>query len=72
MNGPNETRKTFVATLARKNGGFYGTLRAFEPAFEHRWGYLSELVRNAPDAEARSIAFRVAEASRSRTLSAQR
>ena len=60
-------RRAFVENLARENGDFYdtpdgrGTLRAFELTFEHRWTYVFELVQNALDAGARSIAIRVAE-----------
>ena len=59
-------RRTFVESLARDNRRFYGTpdgratLRAFELSFEHRWIYVFELVQNALDAGARSIAFRQA------------
>ena len=57
-------RRAFVESLARDNRRFYGTpdgrgtLRAFELGFEHRWIYVFELVQNALDAGARSIAFR--------------
>ena len=61
------TKDSFVARLADENREFYGTpdgrglLRAFELTFEHRWLYLFELVQNALDAGARSMAFRLAE-----------
>ena len=61
------TRKNFIETLARENKKFYGTddgrgvLRAFKLAFEHPWIYLFELVQNALDAEAQSIALRLDE-----------
>lgn len=67
MNDTNESRKTFVARLANENRRFYdtpdggGLLRAFELIFEHRWLYLFELVQNALDAGARSIALRLTE-----------
>ena len=57
-------RRAFVKSLARDNRTFYGTpdgrgiLRALDLTFEHRWIYLFELVQNALDADARSIAFR--------------
>ena len=60
-------RKAFVENLARENREFYGTqdgrgvLNAFERTFEHRWIYVFELVQNALDAGARSIAIRVTE-----------
>ena len=38
-----------------------GALRAFELTFEHRWIYVFELVQNALDAGARSIAFRLSD-----------
>ena len=61
------SRKSFVDNLANENREFYGTedgrgaLRAFELTFEHRWIYVFELVQNALDAGARSIALRTAE-----------
>ena len=61
------TKNSFVKRLAGKNRESYGTpvghgsLRAFELAFEHRWLYFFELVQNAIDAGAHSIAFRLAE-----------
>ena len=61
------TKDSFVARLADENREFYGTpdgrglLRAFELTFEHRWLYLFELVQNAIDAGARSMALRLAE-----------
>ena len=36
-------------------------MRAFELTFEHRWIYVFELVQNALDAGARSIAFRLSD-----------
>ena len=67
MNDTDENRKTFVERLAEENKQFYGTpdgrgsLRAFELTFEHRWLYVFELVQNALDAEACSIAIRLTE-----------
>ena len=61
------TRRDFVESLACENRAFYGTqrgrgaLRAFELTFEHRWIYVFELVQNALDAGARSIAFRLSD-----------
>jgi hypothetical protein len=58
-----EERRAFVERLAQHNRAFYGTpdglgtLRAFELTFEHRWIYLFELVQNAVDAGAHSIAI---------------
>ena len=61
------TRREFIELLARVNQTFYGTpdgrgaLRAFELTFEHRWIYVFELVQNALDAGARSIALRLSD-----------
>ena len=60
-------RRAFVESLARSNQAFYDTpdgrnmLRLFELTFEHRWIYVFELVQNALDAKARSIAFRCSD-----------
>ena len=60
-------RQIFVESLARNNRAFYDTpdgrnmLRLFELTFEHRWIYIFELVQNAIDAGARSIAFRCSD-----------
>ena len=60
-------RKRFVESLARHNQAFYDTpdgramLRLFELTFEHRWIYVFELVQNALDAGARSIAFQCSD-----------
>ena len=57
-------RQTFVESLARRNRAVYGTpdgrrgLRPLELIFEHNWIYVFELVQNALDAGARSIALR--------------
>ena len=67
MTTAEKKRKAFVEELAQENRNFYGTpdghgiLRAFKLTFEHRWIYLFELVQNALDAGARSIALRLAE-----------
>ena len=67
MDGVEKKRRAFVARLANENREFYGTpdgrgaLHAFEMTFEHRWVYIFELVQNALDAGARSIALRLAE-----------
>ena len=53
--------------MAEENLAFYGSpdgrgiLRAFELAFENQWVYLFELVQNALDAGAHSIAVRLGE-----------
>ena len=67
MGTVSEERRAFVERLAQHNLAFYGTpdglgtLRAFELTFEHRWIYLFELVQNAVDAGAHSIAIRFVE-----------
>ena len=67
MDGTAENRRAFIAKLAQANQRFYGTqdgrgaLRAFELTFEHRWIYLYELVQNALDAGAHSIALRITD-----------
>ena len=67
MDNTNRNRRAFIEQLARANREFYGTpngrgvLRAFELTFEHRWTYIFELVQNALDAGARSIALRIVE-----------
>ncbi len=61
------TREGFVKSLTRENQEFYGTqdgrgaLWLLELVFEHRWSYVFELVQNALDAKARSIAFRLSD-----------
>ena len=63
----NQTRRAFLEKLANRNKEFYGSpdgrgvLRSFELAFDHSWTYLSELIQNALDAKARSIALRFAD-----------
>ena len=60
-------RQELLERLAVENREFYGTrdgrgvLRAMELPFEHRWIYLFELIQNALDAGARSIAMSVGE-----------
>ena len=67
MGDTEEYRRAFITKLAQENRGFYGTadglgaLRAFELTFEHRWIYLYELVQNAVDAGAYSIALRITD-----------
>ena len=67
MDNTNRNRRAFIEQLARENQEFYGTpdgrgvLRAFELTFEHPWTYIFELVQNALDAGARSIALRIGE-----------
>ena len=67
MGDTEKNRRIFIAKLAQENKRFYGTpdgrgaLRAFELTFEHRWIYLYELVQNALDAGARSIAIHIAD-----------
>ena len=67
MDDTSRNHREFVANLARENQEFYGTLdghgtlRAFELTFEHSWIYLFELIQNALDAGARSIAVRITE-----------
>ena len=59
--------RKFVAKLANDNRRFYGTpdgqgvLKVMDLAFEHRWAYLYEIVQNALDVGARSIAIRTGE-----------
>ena len=61
------TKHSFIAKLADENREFYrtsrgrGALRAFDLTFEHRWLYLFELIQNALDAGARSVALRLTE-----------
>ena len=63
----NQTRRAFLEKLANRNKEFYGSpdgrgvLRPFGLAFDHSWTYLSELIQNALDAKARSIALRFAD-----------
>ena len=60
-------QQTFVESLSRSNRHQYDTpdgrsaLRPLELVFEHNWIYVFELVQNALDAGARSIAFRRSE-----------
>ena len=67
MDTTNRNRRAFIEQLARENRLFYGTpdgrgaLRTFELTFERPWTYIFELVQNALDAGARSIALRIAE-----------
>ena len=58
----------FVANLGNENRNFYGSpdgrglLHVIELTFDHRWVYLYELVQNALDVGATSIAIRIGEA----------
>ncbi len=67
MNDVEKKRKDFIEKLARKNRKLYGTsdgsglLRVIKFAFEHSWVYVFELVQNALDAGARSVALRLTE-----------
>ena len=67
MDAAEKHRRNFVARLASENQEFYGrtegrgVLRALELTFEHRWVYIFELIQNALDASARSIALRVSD-----------
>ena len=62
-----EKRRECVADLAHKNQEFYGTpdgrgiLRSLELIFEYRWVYVFELIQNALDASAKSIALEVSD-----------
>lgn len=62
-------KKRFVANLGDENRNFYGSpdgqglLNVIELTFDHRWVYLYELVQNALDVGASSIAISLAEAS---------
>ncbi len=62
-----ERRRKFVANLAKNNREFYGShdgrgvLNVIDLAFDHRWVYLYELVQNALDVQANSIAIRTRE-----------
>ena len=67
MNSADENRRASLKSWPTENQEFYGTsdgravLRTFELTFEHPWIYLFELIQNAMDAGAHSIAFRLAE-----------
>lgn len=62
-----QQRREYVAELARKNREFYGTtdgrgiLRSLELIFAYRWVYIFELIQNALDASAQSIAIQVSD-----------
>ncbi len=67
MDDVEKNRRAFIENLASENRDIYGTqdgrglLRAFELTFDHPWLYLFELVQNALDAGAHSIALRLIE-----------
>ena len=67
MDAQSKERRKFVARLSSKNREFYGrtegrgVLRALELTFEHCWVYIFELIQNALDASARSIALRISD-----------
>lgn len=67
MNDLEKKREDFIEKLADENRAFYGTpdghgpLRLITLAFEHSWVYIFELVQNALDAGAHSVAIRLAE-----------
>ena len=67
MAAVSQKRREYVAELARKNQEFYGTtdgrgiLRSLELIFEYRWVYIFELIQNALDASAQSIALQVSD-----------
>ena len=67
MAAVSQKRREYVAELARKNREFYGTtdgrgiLRSLELIFEYRWVYIFELIQNALDASAKSIALQVSD-----------
>lgn len=62
-----EERRGFVGKLARRNRQFFGTpdgrgmLSSLELIFEYPWIYIFELIQNALDARAKSIAIRVSD-----------
>ena len=61
------SKKTFIENLASENRAFYnsadgrGWLNRVDLTFDHLWVYLYELVQNALDANASSIAIRVTD-----------
>ena len=67
MDSIEKNPRAFVQKLGRQNRKFYGTpdgrglLSVVELTFSHRWVYLYELVQNALDVCASSIALRLAE-----------
>ena len=68
MDSAKKSLSTFVANLGNENRHFYGSpdgrglLNVIELTFDHRWVYLYELVQNALDVGATSIAIRIGEA----------
>ena len=68
MDTINKSRRAFIEKLGDENRNFYGSpdgrglLSVIELTFDHRWVYLFELVQNALDVGATSIAIQVTEA----------
>ena len=68
MDSVKKSLSKFVANLGNENRNFYGSpdgrglLHVIELTFDHRWVYLYELVQNALDVGATSIAIRIGEA----------
>ena len=68
MDNVKNSPRQFIANLGNENQKFYGSpdgqglLKVIELTFDHRWVYLYELVQNAIDVRATSIAIRIAEA----------
>ncbi len=65
MDSTKHSRRGFVSELGDENRKFYGSpdgralLSVIELTFDHRWVYLYELVQNALDVGASSIAIRI-------------
>ena len=68
MDSVKKSPREFIANLGNGNRNFYGSpdgrglLNVIELTFDHRWVYLCELVQNALDVGASSIAIRIGEA----------
>ena len=68
MDSVKKSPREFIANLGNENRNFYGSpdvrglLNVIELTFDHRWVYLYELVQNALDVGASSIAIRIGEA----------
>ena len=69
MESVKKSSREFIANLGNENRSFYGSpdgrglLNVIELTFDHRWVYLYELVQNALDVGASSIAIRISETS---------